>query len=397
MRYSEQTNYHPKGVFMNKTSKWPQKTILVPVLAALITLAACGTEERTAEAPEPKTVAWIKLDGMEDRIDRNLSGVVRPAETAQVSFEIPGKVETVNVSLGERFAKDDVLAALDDTVYKLAVNQRTAELSEARARMDEARRDYNRKRKLIKANAISRADYDLAKTSFEAAKNQVAAAEARLELAREDLADARIVAPYDGSVSKRYIEPSQRVSPGQVAFEIQGDQRLEIAVSVPETMIGELEIGAVEVVKFPVHPDKEALVEITEIGTRAESANAFPVTLTLKTPQPGLRPGMTAEVNFAPTPLNGDGKAASDDAGLIPIPVTAFEAGPEQKHYVFKYEPESRTIAAKTVTIANISGRYGYVSDGLEKGDIIVKAGLPFLRDGQKVTLLDADVRTYNE
>lgn len=367
------------------------------LLLAAFGLAACGSANGKPTELPPKTVAWIQLESGNGHVNRRLSGVVAPADEAELSFEVDGKVETVNVELGGTFQKEDVLAALDDRVYALTVRQREGELSEARAQLEEARNDFRRKRNLIEAGAVSRSDFDLSKAAFQANRNRVAVAEARLDLAREDLADTRLTAPYDGSVSSRYIEPSQRVSPGQPAFEIQGNQKLEVAVSVPETLVGRLRVGSRKAVEFPANPDLKVAAEITEIGARAESANAFPVVLTLVEPAPSLRPGMTAEVDFSLNGNNGDGSAKEAPESWFPIPVTAFEAGEGENHYIFRYDPETETIVSQTVTIAHLSGPHGYVSRGLSAGDILVKAGLPFLRDGQRVALLNRDVRTFNE
>lgn len=374
------------------------KRYVIPplLLLAVFPLAACGNADGQPADLPPKTVAWMQLESGNGQVNRRLSGIVAPGDEAELSFEVPGKVETVNMELGETFQKDDLLATLDDRIFALTVQQREGELSEARAQFEEARNDFRRKRNLIEAGAVSRSDFDLSKAAFEAARNQVAVAEARLELAKEDLADTRLTAPYDGSVSRRHIEPSQRVSPGQPAFEIQGDQRLEVAVSVPETLVGQLQVGARKTVEFPARPDLEVPAEIAEIGTRAESANAFPVTLRLSEPVPGLRPGMTAEVDFTMDGDNGNANPTENPESWFPIPVTAFEAAEGENHSVFRYDPETETIASQPVTIAHLSGPYGYVSQGLSAGDIIVKTGLPFLRDGQRVTLLNRDVRTFN-
>ena len=375
-----------------------ERYLIPPILLlAAFSLAACGNADGKPTELPPKTVAWIQIKSGDGQVNRRLSGIVAPADEAELSFEVPGKVETVNVELGETFQKEDVLATLDDRAYVLTVRQREGELSGARAQFEEARNDFRRKRNLIEAGAVSRSDFDLSKAAFEAARNQVVVAEARLDLAKEDLEDTRLAAPYDGSVSRRHIEPSQRVSPGQPAFEIQGDQKLEVAVSVPETLVGQLRVGDRKTVEFPANPDLKVPAEITEIGTRAESANAFPVTLALSEPVSGLRPGMTAEVDFALNGNNGDGSAKEGPESWFPIPVTAFEAAEGENHYVFRYDPETETIASQTVTIAHLSGPYGYVSRGLSAGDVIVKAGLPFLQDGQRVTLLNRDARTFNE
>ena len=64
--------------------------------------------------------------------------------------------------------------------------------------------------------------------------------------------DSTLVAPYNGIITKRLIEPSQQINAGQAVFEIEGKHGLEVNVMVPETLIREIQQNAIITVRFPV-------------------------------------------------------------------------------------------------------------------------------------------------
>lgn len=364
---------------------------LVVAIAVTLLLSACGSEEE-APSPPPKTVAWITLENGSKVVERQLSGVLQPAETAQVSFEVSGKVKEVNYELGQSYKAGDILAALDERTYQLTVEQRQGELSEARARLVEAENDFRRKEDLVRDGAVSKSQFDISKSQYETAKDQVAIARSRLDIAQEDLDETKILAPYDGTIAARYIEPSQRVSAGAPAFDIQGMGALEVSMSVPESLVGRLGVGQNVLVGFPALQDKDAVnATITEVGSQANNANAFPVTLGLTDQAEELKPGMTAEVSFV---LQNKNESL---AGLFRIPVTAFHAAEDQSHYVMKIDPEGRTLERIPVTIREATAQDAFIEAPLQAGDKIVRAGLSFLREGQEVRLMNADTNIYNE
>jgi RND family efflux transporter MFP subunit len=201
-----------------------------------------------------------------------------------------------------------------------------------------------------------------------------------------------MLAPYDGIITKRNIEPSQQTSPGQAMFEIEGKHGLEVRVMVPENLIQELELNTILPVRFPVIPGFTLNAQITEIGTRAESANAFPITVVLQNVNDKLRAGMTAEVDFT---FEGTGRTGFKGQ-TVSVPVAAIGAGLNQNAYVFVYDSTSQTVKQRQVQTENIMGDQVYISSGLSNGEIIATAGVAFLKDGQAVTLLDKHVQRFN-
>ena len=131
---------------------------------------------------------------------------------------------------------------------------------------------------------------------------------------------------------------------------------------------------------------------ITEIGTRAEAANAFPVTVILQGNNPLLRAGMSAEVDFS---FVGVGQTGYQGI-TVSVPFSALRAGINQKTYTYVYNPATQTVHQREVQTENVLNNMAFISSGLKEGEIIATAGVAFLRDGQAVTLLDKKTQRFN-
>ena len=383
--------------------------------AALVYGLALGTacEAPAPTEPPPRPIAWTQVKPLDHAHQRILPGVVQAAESAPLAFEVGGRVTAVNVEIGERFERGDVLARLDDHRYQLAVDESRGALADARARLAEARKTLARKRELRAREVGSQAAVDQAQAAFGSVAGQVERLQARTARAEQDLADTRLVAPYAGEVLQREVEPAQQVAAGQTVFSVQGQSAgLEVAVNAPETVIDGLELGSRQRVRFPARPQLDMQATVTEIGAGATRRNAFPVMLALTDAPPTVRPGMTAEVTLSLTdaladaladaPADAPAQAAqSEQAGNggnnapIAIPASAFLAVAGQQRVVFVYDPDGERVNRRNVTITTIAGGQALVADGLSAGEIIATKGLSFLEDGQPVTLLGRGPRRY--
>ena len=385
------------------------KRTLMIALCTLI-LGACSEEKTVQKLVKP--VSTMIIGETKTYESRVFSGVVQPSDTTQLSFEVTGKVQEVYFELGEGFEKGQPLAKLDQINYELAVKEREGQLSEAKARLLESRRDFERKSDLVKDGAVSKSQFDISKSQFETAKDQVDIAKARLGMAKEDLDDTTLKAPYKGTVAARMIEPSQRVSPNMAAFTVQGDNGLEVSVLVPESLLSSISIGKVASIEIPaVNMDFNAVIK--EIGTAAEDASSFPVTLKINTEDTQkLKPGMSAEVTL-------EFDRVQEFAEGFKLPVNALLAESENRHFVFKLtkpetisqnnangqeaiapeqtqNPDEFILTKAPVEIIQLFDQHAVVGGDLKEGEIIVDAGLPFLSDGLKVTPISKGVNRYN-
>lgn len=354
-------------------------------------LAGCSEQKVTAEKAI-RPIAWLKISESNIQQLRTLSGIVSPVESAQLSFEVPGKIDLVAVRLGDRVKKDQVLAQLNTRNFDLNLQSAQAQLDKANSALAEAENTYERYRQLIKQGLVSQSAFENAQATFQSSKSAVKVAQAQLNISNKHLQDSTLLAPYDGVITKRLIEPSQQIGARQAAFEIEGNHGLEVNVMVPETLIRELTKHDVLPVRFPVLVGTEMFGKITEIGTRAQTANAFPVTVVLNENNPLLRAGMTAEVDFS---FDGVGQTGYEGI-TVSVPFSALRAGVNQKTYAFVYNPQSQTVQQREVQTENVLNNMAFISSGLSAGEIIATAGVAFLRDGQQVTLLDKKIQRFN-
>ncbi|MGS2721128.1 efflux RND transporter periplasmic adaptor subunit [Paraglaciecola aestuariivivens] len=360
-------------------------------LLLAIMLSACS-EKNIDDQPVIRPIAWTKVAQQDFTQVRRLAGVVEPVETANLSFLASGKVKQVKVKLGQNVVAGEELASLDQRSFRLNYQSAEAQLEQAEAAFIEAKNEFNRYAELVEKGVVSRSGFDNAKATFDAARSARNVAKTRLDIARKDLQDSRLLAPYAGVITQRNVEPSQQVSVGQAVFEIEGKDGLEVQVTVPETIIQELNTGMRLPVHFPALPKVTLTGVITEVGARAASANAFPVSLVLQDLPKGLRAGMTAEVDVT---YSGVGRTGFKGPS-IQIPVSSILAGPDQQSFVFVYDPQHQSVHKRQVVTENVLDNAIYISSGLAPGEIIAIAGVSFLREGQKVRLLEQQNQVFN-
>lgn len=363
------------------------------LLVLLLTLTSIGCTEQTVDTKKAiRPIAWTTVNETDLTQLRTLSGIVAPVEATSLSFEVYGKVAKVNVKLGDVVQQGQVLATLNQRNFQLSLQSAQAQLDKAKTAMSEAQNTFQRFNTLIKQGLVSQSEFDNAKANFESSGSAVDVAQAQVDIAKKNLQDSTLLAPYNGKITKRLIEPSQQIAAGQAAFEIDGDHGLEVDVLVPETLIQEITLNDTLLVRFPVLDGVEISGRINEIGARAESANAFPITVVLSGSHDNLRAGMTAEVDFT---FSGVGLTGYQGK-IIAVPITALRAGLDHEVYVFVYDEAAQVVHKRLVQTENILENKVFVSSGLKQGEIIATAGVAFLRDGQQVTLLDKSTERFN-
>lgn len=353
--------------------------ILAPVL--VIGLAACDDEPPDVV----ERIRAIKTITVAERASgqvRRFAGIVEATDTSRLSFEVSGNVREVNVDVGDRLFAGQILATLDPVTYELDVQAAESDLGRARAEFAEKDLELERQQTLFGNGWVSKAALDQAVAAQETTKNAVDYAVARLNLARRNLEKTTLYAPFDGVIASRSVDPFVEVNRGQRLFEIFTEDAMQIAISIPESTIGAINLGLPAEVNLPTADACTCRAIVTEVGSAADAANAFTVKATLIDPPSTIRPGMTAEVTLL---LGG---AEEETAYLIPLSALA-PGGDDARASIFVYDPAKATVSRTPVEIRGGHQNRIAVYAGVTAGDIVAVAGVNFLSDGQKVRLLD--------
>lgn len=343
------------------------------VLASALLLAGCQGKAPTAPAPEPVRPALIHTVGQADAGAKlRFPGRLRAAKRAELSFNVPGFVAEFALTEGARVSAGQVVARLDDAVYR-------ARVVSAQAEFDRARVDLERYQRLWDTEqAVARAEVDDRRSRLEVARTNLAAVQ-------QDLSDTVIRAPFAGVVTKRRLETFTNVQAKQAIAELQDLGTLEVVIHVPQRMLRSEGARAQAVAFFDEREDQPVPVTVKSYASEADPVTQnYEVVLALPSRPAGitLLPGMSVTV----LPLQG--KAASADVALT-VPLAAVTSDAAGSPFVWVVGKDGAVKRANLV-LGELRGGQVRVASGLTAGERIVAAGVSALREGMKVRPLDA-------
>ncbi len=348
----------------------------VAILGIAALIAGCKGEAAVQDKQvRPVKVAIIAVSPQGRTL--NYSGVVRPRIESALGFRVAGKIVERLVNVGDRVVADQVVARLDDTDLKLAENSARAAVASARSRRDVASDNFERAKILLPKAIISQAAYDTRRNEMDAAVAALESAEAQLRQAVNAVGYATLRADKPGIVTAVTGEPGQVVNAGQSVITLAESGETEIAVAVPEQDAGHLTPGQDAKIFLWAGPRAGIEGRIREIAGQADAASrTYAVRIAVNAPPQTMRLGMTASVAL----WIGDASAA------LLIPVTSLvQIGGSPA--VFVVDPETKAVRQTAVAVEGILDDGVRIAGGLQPGDMVVTAGVQFLRDGMRVKL----------
>ena len=351
------------------------------LIAAAVVVSGCENEQPEI-VPQVRAIKTYTVTEVASGQTRKFSGKVAATDSSILSFQVGGNVKEMRVNQGDQIKQGQVLAVLDKQPYELDVQSAEADLQKARVELTQARQEFERQEALFRKGWVAKARLDRVLRSRDSAVSQVEFATSKLNLAQRDLRLTELTAPFDGSISRKYIDAFVEVQAGQRVYEIEAAGALEVQFDIPETTIARVTLGMPVTFSFPTSVSGALRGRITEIGSAAGQANAFPVKAGIDNPPPQARSGMTAEVTMLLKEQGGK------SAYLVPLSAVAAADQPGQG-YVFIYDPETQTVKKNLIKGKGTTDNLVHVFDGVKAGDVLAAAGVTFLTDGQKVKLMN--------
>lgn len=374
---------------------WPNISLKpAPIFVSMIVaLAGCWPENEEASEPAPiRGLVAVSVGATDDSIIRRYPGVLEPGELNNLSFEVGGKLGRLNLSVGQRVQAGDLLAELDDTQFRVVIENREASVSEVDARLRQLREDLARSEQLLARGAVTRVRRDEDATEVREAEAQLVQAQKDLASAQEDLADAKLYAPFDGIINNVAVDSFATVSSGTIIAKLYETSIYEVSFSVNFDAVAQLVVGTSAMVRLADDPTVALTAVVTELGDRADTVSSFPVVVQLTQEHPLIRAGMAVEVSF-------EFNIAAEDGFLLPISAAIpdieipEDAGPTSvtSLEVFVFDPGSSTVRRREVMMAGIRENKFLIIDGLSSGEHVASAGVSYLREGMEVRLIETE------
>ncbi|MEL6619669.1 MAG: efflux RND transporter periplasmic adaptor subunit [Pseudomonadota bacterium] len=403
------------------------------ILAAALTLGLSITAP-VAQAQEVVRPAKVfTVAETDSTVRRTYPAIVLPNREADLSFRVSGRVIELPVRGAQQVQAGDVIARLDPRNFERQIaqlesqrDQSAAQLralrsgaraeeivaleaavASAEAQVDQARDQAARTRELAERGVVATARLEqdeatlrVAEANLQAQVEQLAIGqsggraedieaaeaalrglEAQLQVARDNLADATLTAPFDGIIASRNIENFVNIQAGQSVALLQSLGVLDLEFDIPGPDVTALTAGGVENIRnqvaFDALPDMLFDAEVVEFSVQADRATqTYRGRVSL--PQPDSRslilPGMVGRVI----------STAPGDAPEIEAPLTAIASDAGGSPFVWRVE-DGNIVTQVPVTLGAARGDMVAVSSGLQPGDTIVSAGVSQLFDGMVI------------
>ncbi len=335
--------------------------------AGLLALSAGCSEKKDPGnfAPPPMAVEVAEAKPGPVRETLQALGTVEAFERVKVSTEIDTVVLELPFEEGRLVEEGQPLALLND-------RELSAEARRAEALRDQAQLNFERFEQLSKENIASFQDRDNAQAALKVA-------EANLKLSQARLAKTRIVAPFSGAVGRRLVSPGAFLKAGDVVTDLARIDRVKLTFAVPERYLAELKRGAKVTVTTVAYPGKEFtgtvdfVNPILDPGTRSASLLAV-----IPNPRGELRPGMSADVKAV----------LAERPNAITVPDEAIFAEGD-RNYLYVVKPDS-TVTRRAVRLGSRQPGRVEVTDGLQPGEKVVRAGHQKLFEGAKISPVES-------
>jgi RND family efflux transporter MFP subunit len=393
------------------------RNLLCTLAPSLLILSGCAGEPHYEKPLTPVTLYTVEQYPGESR--PIYSGTVAPKTAVDVSFKFGGYVDHVlskdgrtPIQEGDFVEKGAVLASLRKRDYEIKVIEAKSQVRQSEAGLGQARSavsaaeivrskaqsDFERAGRLLKAESLTKVDFDAAKTGYDSAEQNLAAAQAQLELAKAraegaraivteaeyGLADSSVYAPISGIVFKKNVEVGSLAAPGVPVFVLADTSSVKVIFGAPDTLLTKLKIGHPVEVTTEVYPDIRFPARITRFSPAAdEKSRVFDAEVTIPNGANRLRAGMTVAIEVGE-------KTVARPVPVVPLTAVVRIGGDARNYSVFVApgQSEQTAVQRRAVQLGTAYGNRIAVTSGLNPGERVVVSGATLLREGQQVRVV---------
>jgi membrane fusion protein (multidrug efflux system) len=336
--------------------------LLVPQLKTGGETSAGTAQARTrSAAPVPVVTAEVVREPFTETL--SALGTAKANESVLINPTVEERVVGIYFDDGDTVRKGQVLVKLDDSEAQFL-------LSEAKATLQEQKKQYARMQRLIKTNATSQSQLDEEQGLLEIAEARVAHLQARLQ-------DYTIRAPFSGVLGIRQISAGAVVDSDTIITTLDDTDTIKLDFTVPETFLGVLSTGMEVAAHSPAYPESNFNGTVTALSSRVDpETRTVIVRAGIPNTERLLKPGMLLTVDLVKD---------RSRALIIPEEAVILE---KDRSFVLVVTAESTVAKTEIITGRRSPGKVE-VTGGLEAGQQVIVQGITRVRPGAAVNVVE--------
>jgi RND family efflux transporter MFP subunit len=369
-----------------KPNKKRTYLILIGISIVILIIVAIKVKDYTEQSGRrPQAAPNVVLANPQKKAISNyisLTGDINADQQANIYSRVSGNIEKIFVDIGQYVQKGQTLAIIDSTIYAQNARQAQGLYAQAEANYQNAKMSYERNSKLFEQNLIAKQEVDNSKTAYEVAKAQKEAQSASYKNSLTQLTYCRIVAPFAGYITKRFLDAGAYVtasttSASSTLFVLMDIGKVKILANLPErniNILGKVKEADVKVDAFSDKLFKGIIARTSEAVD--PNSRTMQLEIDVNNNEKILKPGMFATVSFI--------LDKKDDALTLPLNVVLND---DKGKFVYKFASDS-TVNKVSVETGLEQEDLIEIVKGLSVSDKIVVVGQTLVKDKMKVKVM---------
>lgn len=366
------------------------------LFVAGLAASASGCGSRTADsAPKkrpPPLVTVARPELRDVAVTLSYTVDIKPVEQADLQSKVQGYVQKVYVDRGDAVKRGQLLAEIRPSDLPGQVSQARENVGQTEASYKLAAENARRARELFQRGMVSRADLDQAEAQLQIAESARGGARAGMGVMSTRLAETHLVAPFDGWIANRNLDPGALVQPGPQNATILTVVRIDqvrVFVNVLENQAPLVRRGQPAVVTVDALAGKSFRGTVTRVPPGLDvNTRTLTCEIVIPNPEGTLKPGM-----YGRAALTVD---THPQAVVLPVEAVIAEEAQRSIFVVDAIKPSADGKGApvgiahrREVKIGFDSGDWLEITNGLRGGEAVIVAGVDLAADGMPVSVAE--------
>ncbi|QZT37158.1 efflux RND transporter periplasmic adaptor subunit [Halosquirtibacter xylanolyticus] len=351
--------------------KW---TNILMVITSLVVLFSCGSESSKQKSIDTaQKVETIAVKQYEVLRPQTISGTISADESADLSTKLMGTIEMLKVKPGDKVKRGALLVKIENKELRASLSTANAALEQVVSKLHLEEKNYGRMTRLLAEESITQGEFDKVSMELQVTKEQLTQAKAQVEKVKSLLMASRIVAPFNGVITNKFVKQGSYATPGHPILSIANTNVYNVVFFLPEDQSMELHEG--EVCEVSVRDSSTKLTAtVTHIAATGTYHNGqIRVVAKIEEKVSELGDGIYATVRLP-----------NMKSQQIVIPKTALVRYGALTG-VYKVAENGRALL-QWIRLGETYEEKWCVISGLDEGAVIVNNPSVSLRDGDKIS-----------